>query len=547
MSVSPTVTNTPIENPRSPFEGLLVWLMGACLFTGMVTVVRTNAASTNWAFLQATTVCTLAWSLFSTHYLRSRIHFNEDRNRYRLAEFVLIMFVMRLFVWAFVEGFPSGADFEQMLLQPGNVLTVTWAIYLLFAFMAWVWMAGIKSIFIRMRLTESELAYFKASGVSALKRPAHAPIPYDRHILSRNLQNAWFNGGIVLLICAAMSTFKLSEISTTELRLLSRLPLANGMIAALVVYLLVGLWLISYAHYIRMFAAWLGERTLPQQSVARQWRRTSVVLLLGTAFVSAFLPIGSTIPLARLLTSLVSTLFVVSATVVTFFTNLFMFLFSFLLAPLSGGEVQSYEPPPPVVPPPILSQPVAEPTDLIPDAVSGGIFWMVVLGMVVAALVFVLIGRKYNISLAQMVTAAWQQLRAWWMALRAGVEERTEIVRQELALRRERKAAAQATGQRVMRVNALTPREQIRYFYLAAVRRAADRGVERKPNETPAEFLDDLKDEWPDLSAESEQLTDAFLHARYSKKPVEEDNVGDVKQTWRRMRKSLRKRRGSGE
>jgi hypothetical protein len=94
-----------------------------------------------------------------------------------------------------------------------------------------------------------------------------------------------------------------------------------------------------------------------------------------------------------------------------------------------------------------------------------------------------------------------------------------------------------------MRVNALSPREKVYYFYLSTVKRATQQGVTRKESETPLEFVDDLKTNWPDAEQEIEELTDAFLQARYSPKPIEEDIIPSIKKQWKRLKTDLRKRK----
>ena len=93
---------------------------------------------------------------------------------------------------------------------------------------------------------------------------------------------------------------------------------------------------------------------------------------------------------------------------------------------------------------------------------------------------------------------------------------------------------------RFIRVGALSPREQIRYYYLSIVRRAGDKGVKRIPSETPIEYAEDLRENWPEVEDGVEELTEAFLRARYSNRPITEEDVPDVKSTWKKVRRELR-------
>jgi hypothetical protein len=94
-----------------------------------------------------------------------------------------------------------------------------------------------------------------------------------------------------------------------------------------------------------------------------------------------------------------------------------------------------------------------------------------------------------------------------------------------------------------LRLNSLSPRERIWYFYLSTVKRAAEKGVVRGKAETPLEFSADLKAEWPEAEEDLDALTDAFLAARYSRREPGEEDVNPVKKRWRQVKSSLRRRR----
>ena len=89
----------------------------------------------------------------------------------------------------------------------------------------------------------------------------------------------------------------------------------------------------------------------------------------------------------------------------------------------------------------------------------------------------------------------------------------------------------------------LSPRELVRYFYLSAARRAADAGQPRRSGQTPYEYQRSLQDRFPELEPDLTGLTDAFLTARYSAQPMEEDDAQEVKPLWQRIKVLLRQRR----
>ena len=95
---------------------------------------------------------------------------------------------------------------------------------------------------------------------------------------------------------------------------------------------------------------------------------------------------------------------------------------------------------------------------------------------------------------------------------------------------------------RFVRLNALSPREKVRYFYLSTLKRAEKGGVPRQESETPSEFANDLRLNWPDTSPEIEDLTEAFLVARYSRQPIAETDIPPIKAKWERLKSIIRRK-----
>ena len=90
-------------------------------------------------------------------------------------------------------------------------------------------------------------------------------------------------------------------------------------------------------------------------------------------------------------------------------------------------------------------------------------------------------------------------------------------------------------------INGLTPRQQIRYFYLSTVQRAADRGVARAESETPLEYMADLQEQRPEAAEELDTLTNAFLKARYGRQELQKEEANRVKKRWKTVKRLLKK------
>jgi hypothetical protein len=89
----------------------------------------------------------------------------------------------------------------------------------------------------------------------------------------------------------------------------------------------------------------------------------------------------------------------------------------------------------------------------------------------------------------------------------------------------------------------LSPSELVRYFYVSVERRAAQAGQPRKPGQTPHEYEEALRRRYPDLEPDLHGLTDAFVTARYSSRPLEQEDAEAVKPFWERVKAALRRRR----
>jgi hypothetical protein len=175
-------------------------------------------------------------------------------------------------------------------------------------------------------------------------------------------------------------------------------------------------------------------------------------------------------------------------------------------------------------------------------------FWALVIAFIIASFLFFLRERGYRIDNTR-IQGYWATTKSWLREAWRRLSRQANTLRRDI---RERLKAASAasppqidlkvTRPRFLRLSALTPREQIRYYYLALVRRASENGIDRRVSETPLEYIQDLKEAWPEADVDFEAMTDAFLEARYSPQPIEKPKANAIKQRWNSLRTSLRKR-----
>jgi hypothetical protein len=392
-----------------------------------------------------------------------------------------------------------------------------------------------------MAFQGDELAFYSLplAERKAFEREGHRPIATTRVELYNAFVKSWLTGGIILVLLLGAASLDLPRLGGAGFKDIGRIGIAPLAVIGSLLYFFIGIWLVSHAHYQVLTVRWTISGTDVDPAVRTRWHRLIAVILIGVGVMAAFMPIGSTLALQRVVEALIM--------VALFIANLIVFLFilllsiPFMLLRRTPPEALQNTPPPSFAPP-LESAPLVNTTS---SALMGIFFWGIMAVAIISVLLFYLRERGYafdGMSLRGLWRAIVATMGDWWAWLR----NRAAAVANALPTRRLRSALNESNRPRLpwrfVRVNSLPPREQIRFFYLAAVRRAREQGVARRPSETPLEYNADLVDAWPEVENDVEALTEAFLHARYSPQPVDADEAGLVKQTWQRLRRSLRQR-----
>jgi hypothetical protein len=133
-------------------------------------------------------------------------------------------------------------------------------------------------------------------------------------------------------------------------------------------------------------------------------------------------------------------------------------------------------------------------------------------------------------------TALWQWLRSW--AIRA-----QQTVGEHLSRRISRRFSPDGLSKlpsRFFRIEALSTRERVLYYYMSILRRADRQGYPRQGHQTPQEYSVTLKPNLPEAEIELESLTEAFVEARYSQHEVKPEQGQRARASWERVRAALR-------
>jgi len=139
----------------------------------------------------------------------------------------------------------------------------------------------------------------------------------------------------------------------------------------------------------------------------------------------------------------------------------------------------------------------------------------------------------------------WQILLGWWRSLWI----RLKGWKNQVATRLRRPAPQPATGAKEARPGwwerwrARTARERVRRFYLAMLNRAGRAGYARQPHQTPYEYAPKLSPHLADEAEALDQLTQAFVEARYSRRAFPPHQVTLLHWVWQRLQAALRRLR----
>jgi hypothetical protein len=537
-TLPPDALEGRLEQAIQPF---LIAALVTALLLGPITMARLISGQA-LSILPAVVFFVALEGIYTSRWLADPDRRTMNRLSYRAAEFLVILLVLRILTWTVAGRLPTQAELLDYLLNPLAFFDGAFLFMLVLSLIAWERGVSIGYTFALMPLTEGEITYYGRVARESLNPASdERPPDLDRPALLNTFLNQWGYGAIILILFAAVTTFDVEQVvgpGEFDLRSLSRLGLHPSMLAAMIAYFLIGFWLASQARLAVMRVRWLIEGVTVEPRVARSWQRTSLILLLVIALLASLLPIGRTVGIARILEVFFGLGFLLVNAIFAVFAGLLYVILS-LLMPDRQGE-------PPEAAMPTVGFPTIEappPAGGGPSYVFGGLFWLVAVAITILATLFFLRNRGYPISGAA-AGRLWRSIAGWlrllWRGLGGRVEELGQAIRSRLAAGRSG-SAAETPPWRFVRLNALSPRDQIRYFYLATVRRAAERGVKRSRAETPMEYAQELKENWPEAQNEVEELTGAFVRARYSPRPIAAEDVSPVKESWKRVKNALRR------
>ncbi|MGE5602579.1 MAG: DUF4129 domain-containing protein [Nitrososphaerales archaeon] len=522
----------------SAFRLALIAVMTGSFAAGPA-ILRVGLGGPWSGYLIPVAMVAAAAGVFTTTLLGRPTWRDRRGSAFRLGEMLLLVIGVRVLVWMFAEGLPGLSDVPSWFYEPGRFFTGEFAFAALVCLFVWSFAVTVTSDFLELAIQPDEVAARQSREWGDSRSQWRVGRPMGRTELLQRFAVRWIGLGILFVVCAGMTRldFSVGESGLVHVGLRG-LGMRTEVVACLVCYFLAGLLLMSQGRLAVLRGRWYNQEVDVRQSLIGRWHVNSLVFVALIALVALLLPLGST----SWLTGAVEFVVALLARIILFMGFLIGLVIAFLAALLSRLFGNSPPPPAESVPPPQAVPSQAEMAAQLPPWLGNAVLWLVV----ALVAVFLLINFLRTTGLAQSkLGKGLIQLRLWWRARRArintAVAARVTDLRRRLRRVRRRVARPQEAG--TSRRGPFLPREQVRRYYLGAVKEAGDEGVVRPPHKTPIEFAEDLRAEWPETEGDVRELTEAFVDARYSEHEIGDREVSTAESAWRRLVRGLREAR----
>lgn len=464
---------------------------------------------------------------FIHHIFRVERMWLAERARYLVPEIAVMVALMRVATTLSVGGATLGADLRSWLYDPLSIFDAPFLGFIIAGLVT----GGLMHASMR-DLGELAPQPYEGPELHESGSKRHMVVAaQDRAAALQRISGRFVGGGVLLLCSLGLEAVNIARIAGP-----SR-PISGLSAGSALLYLASGFLLYSQARLALLRARWQLDGAQVAPSVARHWARMSWMLVVGVVGAALLLPRAYGLGLLDTLRGGLGLLgygIVLLGYLVLWIFSLLALIPAWLISLFTSNE-RSTTTPPPALPP---FEPPPE-TIHQPNLLSGVIFWicMIVLAgyavLIVAqrhpALLRSLMRRGPLAWLLARVGWLWRDTRAWVGQASQSVQD---LLRRPVALPRRRVPS--------LRLSRLAPRDLVRYLYRSTLRRAAAIGMGRRRSQTPYEYRAELAERLPDLQQDLADLTEAFVVAHYSARPVGPDDARRARRPWERVRRRLR-------
>lgn len=502
----------------------LVVGMMACLGATMGMLVDRFSAGTPTGYLPWIAALAAIEGIITQSRMRRTADMNLSPGAYTIVEWVVMAIVIRILMYIWLGWGKLMADVmsirEYFLL---NFISGDFVFAIIISFVAWI----------SARLHAEDLRELSDDKVLLTIRDGE--IASNRGLIRQRITARILAIGFGMVLLTAIANLNVNKFSWDMFQVKVRS-------ANLIVYFVMGLLLMSLAHFAALRAAWAWERIPIDAHIGQRWVVNSLLLLAIIGLIAFILPARYSIGLFEALSYII---FIFSIIIYAIFAIVqlpifaIVSLFSFLFKNQDTSVINRIPPPPP-----LPTQTVTGSESTWSPILKAILFWAILITVIVYAIIQFF---RQNKGLAQavgkkrgwrLILQAFAWLRERLTGLRSAVSTMVENGAQRLVnlVRRSRPG----DSWNYLSLRNLTPQQRIRFYYLALIRRSAEIGVARQASQTPYEYAQTLSREVGEESQELNELTEAFIEARYSEHAISPNQVGRVRQAWEHLRQVLK-------
>jgi len=516
----------------------LVALMMTCAAFTLLSLIERVAPDWQPTYLPVLCLAVALERLYTIRRFKNMSIFSKEWAIAMLSEWVVILLLIKL-----VSGLSHGAaaflaeiprwtqDFNHFFLTADFILALVLVV------LTWL----LSGSFARL-LAEMDLA-------QAIQMELNPAIPDGRPPARERLMSLILSLGTALIMITGLVRVDLRTFLQNPAEFsFAALPALAGGGASTLLYFMLALALLSQTRFIDLHTRWSVQKIQVNHRLGQQWTAYSLAFLAIMAALVALLPTSYSLKtltiLGQGLELLTNLLFSIAQGIITVLIFIISLVFSLF------GRTPGTIAPPPIqekLPEIAAAAQAAAPPDWWNTAKTLA-FWAIFLLILLFALTQYL--RQHDeilLALRKMaaqtrLTRLWNWLGKLFTNVQKGISRSLQAARERL------RAAVGASALPVgsyLSTRRLDPRQKITFFYLALIRRGGEKGLPRRPSQTPYEYASTLERALPEVEEDIDTLTQAFIEARYSPRPVETEQVNLVKNTWERLRKAFRKRLGA--
>lgn len=317
-----------------------------------------------------------------------------------------------------------------------------------------------------------------------------------------------------------------------------RPPGYTAPVANVLFYFILALVLLTQTQFALMRTRWLWQRVPISPQIAKNWFRYGLAFFAVLGIVVFFLPTEYSLGLFDTLR--VAFDYLLQGASLLMFLLMLPFTLCMSLFRLAGGEGTNSPMEPFTAPPP---PPSGTPLSWL-EFVRSLLFWALFLGVIFFAIRYYL-GQNTALwkairafPLVRWLASAWTALSKW---LRGANRQVASLVREGMRRLRPRQGVDPTRAvRRLINLARMSPREKIIHFYTSLIDLGGERGLERRPHQTPYQYENRLAGAIPEIDQDLHSLTDTFLEARYSPHPMAEPQAEQAGSLWDRIKAILR-------